>query len=55
MPFVDDFPAAVKSTDHIVDAIFGWLCSCLLVQYLQHTDRLQASVSLARSASHSRP
>lgn len=25
IPFVDDFPAAEKSTDHIVDAIFGEL------------------------------
>ncbi|KAI2634985.1 YjeF N-terminal domain-like protein [Hypomontagnella submonticulosa] len=24
VPFVDDFPAAVKSTDHIVDAVFGF-------------------------------
>ncbi|KAI5867502.1 YjeF N-terminal domain-like protein [Durotheca rogersii] len=24
VPFVDDFPAAVKSADHIVDAIFGF-------------------------------
>ncbi|KAH9230784.1 hypothetical protein K456DRAFT_1871468 [Colletotrichum gloeosporioides 23] len=24
VPFVDDFPAALKSTDHIVDAIFGF-------------------------------
>ena len=23
VPFVDDFPAALKSTDHVVDAIFG--------------------------------
>lgn len=25
MPFTDDFPTAIQSTDHIVDAIFGWL------------------------------
>ncbi|CAJ2504421.1 Uu.00g118150.m01.CDS01 [Anthostomella pinea] len=24
VPFVDDFPSAVKSTDHIVDAVFGF-------------------------------
>ncbi|OTA62624.1 YjeF N-terminal domain-like protein [Hypoxylon sp. EC38] len=24
VPFVDDFPAAMKSTDHIVDAVFGF-------------------------------
>lgn len=24
VPFVDDFPAAMKSTDHVVDAIFGF-------------------------------
>lgn len=24
VPFVDDFPSALKSTDHIVDAIFGF-------------------------------
>ncbi|KAK4213734.1 YjeF N-terminal domain-containing protein [Rhypophila decipiens] len=24
VPFVDDFPAALKSTDHVVDAIFGF-------------------------------
>ncbi|KAL7620896.1 hypothetical protein AAE478_008206 [Parahypoxylon ruwenzoriense] len=24
VPFVEDFPAAIKSTDHIVDAIFGF-------------------------------
>ncbi|KAK5991227.1 NAD(P)H-hydrate epimerase [Cladobotryum mycophilum] len=24
VPFVDDFPSAMKSTDHIVDAIFGF-------------------------------
>lgn len=24
VPFTDDFPAALKSTDHIVDAIFGF-------------------------------
>ncbi|KAI0018154.1 YjeF N-terminal domain-like protein [Xylariomycetidae sp. FL0641] len=24
VPFVDDFPAAVSSTDHIVDAVFGF-------------------------------
>jgi NAD(P)H-hydrate epimerase len=23
IPFVDDFPSALKSTDHVVDAIFG--------------------------------
>lgn len=23
VPFTEDFPAAIKSTDHIVDAIFG--------------------------------
>jgi NAD(P)H-hydrate epimerase len=26
VPFVDDFPSALKSTDHVVDAIFG---SCI--------------------------
>ncbi|KAI1478242.1 YjeF N-terminal domain-like protein [Daldinia eschscholtzii] len=24
VPFVDDFPTAIKSTDHIVDAVFGF-------------------------------
>ncbi|PON26429.1 hypothetical protein TGAM01_v204905 [Trichoderma gamsii] len=24
IPFVDDFPAAIESTDHVVDAIFGF-------------------------------
>ncbi|KAI0119853.1 YjeF N-terminal domain-like protein [Daldinia grandis] len=24
VPFVEDFPAAIKSTDHIVDAVFGF-------------------------------
>jgi len=24
VPFVDDFPAALKSTDHVIDAIFGF-------------------------------
>ncbi|KAF3069016.1 NAD(P)H-hydrate epimerase [Daldinia childiae] len=24
VPFVDDFPAAIKSTDHVVDAVFGF-------------------------------
>ncbi|KAH6605230.1 YjeF N-terminal domain-like protein [Trichoderma cornu-damae] len=24
IPFIDDFPAAMKSTDHVVDAIFGF-------------------------------
>ncbi|KAK3934906.1 YjeF N-terminal domain-containing protein [Diplogelasinospora grovesii] len=24
VPFVDDFPAALKSTDHVVDAVFGF-------------------------------
>ncbi|KAI0835466.1 YjeF N-terminal domain-like protein [Hypoxylon sp. FL0890] len=24
VPFVDDFPAAMKSTDHIIDAVFGF-------------------------------
>ena len=23
IPFVDDFSSAIKSTDHVVDAIFG--------------------------------
>lgn len=32
VPFTEDFPAAIKSTDHIVDAIFGWLSS--IVQML---------------------
>lgn len=32
VPFVEDFPSALKSTDHIVDAIFGMsrrVVSCL--------------------------
>jgi len=24
IPFVGDFPAALKEADHVVDAIFGW-------------------------------
>ncbi|KAF5490088.1 NAD(P)H-hydrate epimerase [Colletotrichum siamense] len=28
VPFVDDFPTALKSTDHIVDAIFGSFKKC---------------------------
>jgi hypothetical protein len=29
IPFVDDFSKAMNSTDHVVDAIFGW---CLLLR-----------------------
>lgn len=40
VPFTEDFPAAIKSTDHIVDAIFGWsfkyrtsACYYMLIDY----------------------
>lgn len=36
IPFVDDFPAAEKSTDHIVDAIFGELRDVLYPQLPLH-------------------
>lgn len=33
VPFTEDFSVAIKSTDHVVDAVFGWSSRArLLVQ-----------------------
>jgi hypothetical protein len=45
VPFVDDFPTALQSADHVIDAVFG-SCSpfspsyCVVVSRLSHR-RLQ--------------
>jgi len=66
IPFVDDFPTALKSADHIVDAIFGSSnplrvvhpCSSMFFHRSFHSSSLtliQASASRVRFGSRSRP
>jgi hypothetical protein len=50
VPFTEDFPSALKETDHVVDAIFG--SSAHSVVLGRFTDCCQASPSQARSANH---
>lgn len=55
IPFTDDFPTAIESTDHIVDAVFGWSSFYIVVWSFLGAHVSQVLASLARSASPSRP
>ncbi|KAK7915200.1 hypothetical protein PG985_012903 [Apiospora marii] len=44
VPFVEDFPSALKSTDHIVDAIFGMCCRILCVAVRMRSQNADGSL-----------